>query len=189
MAAATQSLRPLARCSRCLKSQNSFTLPLRSFSTALPLHAAAQAQTSNTAPMAPLVPLDQLDPNTVATVSEEQRLIKHRKEHPIGSRRRRAALSYMKDAIPFEQLPYQCFQEARKLLADDREEKIRDIAKMRTRIANLQTQDAAVSGGEPAKQHRLNSMRRELEKLKILADSNDPMVKKRFEDGMGTSRR
>ena len=28
-------------------------------------------------------------------------------------------------------------------------------------------------------------MRRELERLKVLADINDPMVKKRFEDGDG----
>jgi large subunit ribosomal protein L35 len=131
------------------------------------------------------VPTDQLDPNTVASISEEQRLIRHRKQYPVGSRRRRAILSSLKNAVPFEQLPYQCFQEARKLLAEDRQEKLRDIAKMRTRIANLQEQDATISGGEPAKQHRLNSMRRELERLKILADINDPMVKKRFEDGMG----
>lgn len=58
--------------------------------------------------------------------------------------------------------------------------------KMRNRIAHVEGQDAASAGGEPHKQHRLRSMRRELENLKILADINDPMVKKRFEDGLGT---
>lgn len=91
----------------------------------------------------------------------------------------------MKDAVPFEQLPYQCFQEARNVLSEDREEKIAQISKMRKRIANLEATDAAAAGGEPHKQHRLFSMRNELENLKILADINDPMVKKRFEDGLG----
>jgi large subunit ribosomal protein L35 len=53
----------------------------------------------------------------------------------------------------------------------------------------LVEQDPAVSGGEANKQRRLSSMRRELERLKILADINDPMVKKRFEDGDGTANR
>ena len=181
--AATQSMRPLAICSRCLKSQTTISLPIRSFSAKSSLHqAAATAQASTPAP---LVPTPDLDPNKVSTVSEEQRLIKHRQIYPIGSRRRRAALSSMKDAIPFEQLPYQCFQEARNVLAQDREEKMAQIAKMRKRIANVEAMDAAAAGGEPHKQHRLFSMRRELENLKILADINDPMVKKRFEDGLG----
>jgi large subunit ribosomal protein L35 len=87
--------------------------------------------------------------------------------------------------VPFEQLPYQCFQEARRVLAEDRTEKIRLIETQRARIARLVTQDPAVSGGEANKQRRLDSMRKELERLKIVADINDPMVKKRFEDGDG----
>jgi large subunit ribosomal protein L35 len=89
--------------------------------------------------------------------------------------------------IPFEQLPYQCFQEARKVLAEDRAEKITKIETQRARIARLVEQDPAVSGGEANKQRRLESMEREMARLKILADINDPMVKKRFEDGMGRS--
>ncbi|KAF2502443.1 PEBP-like protein [Lophium mytilinum] len=103
---------------------------------------------------------------------------------PIGSRRRRAAL---KDSlnIPFEQLPYQCFQDARKVLQDDRQEKIKQIEVARLRIANLKAQDEAISGGKQAKENRLRSMHNRLEELKILADINDPVVKKKHEDGEG----
>jgi large subunit ribosomal protein L35 len=105
--------------------------------------------------------------------------------YPIGSRRRRAALR-TSDNIPFEQLPYQCFQEARKVLQADRGEKLEAIAKERARIAHLSAQDASsIKGGEAQKQIRLDSMRRHLEDLKILADINDPLIKKRFEDGEG----
>lgn len=104
---------------------------------------------------------------------------------PIGSRRRRAAIK-TSDNIPFEQLPYQCFQEALKVLKADREEKIKDIQTERLRISNLMAQDpSTISGGERQKQTRLDSMRRHLEYLKIQADINDPLIKKRFEDGEG----
>lgn len=55
----------------------------------------------------------------------------------------------------------------------------------RGRIARLQAQDPAVSGGEIEKDRRLTSMRKYLEELKIFADINDPAIKKRFEDGEG----
>jgi hypothetical protein len=87
--------------------------------------------------------------------------------------------------VPFEQLPYQCFQEARKILLADREEKLKQIEAERARIARLKEADPELSGGELRKQNRLRSMSMTLEKLKILADINDPMVKKRFEDGLG----
>jgi large subunit ribosomal protein L35 len=87
--------------------------------------------------------------------------------------------------VPFEQLPYQCFQEARKILLADREEKLKQIEVERARIARLKEADPELSGGELRKQNRLRSMSMTLEKLKILADINDPMVKKRFEDGLG----
>jgi large subunit ribosomal protein L35 len=103
---------------------------------------------------------------------------------PIGSRRRRAALQTSAN-IPFEQLPYQCFQEARKILLADRGEKLKEIEVERARIERLREQDAAVSGGEKQKQTRLRSMMDRLERLKILADINDPIVKKRYEDGEG----
>ena len=87
--------------------------------------------------------------------------------------------------IPFEQLPYQCFQEARRFLAEDREEKEKQIQAMRVRIAKLSGKDASQRGGEEMKRRQLKSMRVHLEELKILADSNDPIVKKIFEDGHG----
>lgn len=103
---------------------------------------------------------------------------------PVGSRRRRAA---MKDSpnVPFEQLPYQCFQEARKFLLEDRKEKLEQIETERARIARLRATDASQSGGELQKQRRLRSMENHLEQLKIHADINDPIVKKKFEDGIG----
>ena len=87
--------------------------------------------------------------------------------------------------IPFEQLPYQCFQEARKVILADREEKLKDIQTMRERIARAKAVEAMDPGAEHRKKVRLYSMERELETLKIYADFNDPLVKKRFEDGLG----
>ncbi len=98
---------------------------------------------------------------------------------PVGSRRRRAAIQ-SSDNVPFEQMPYQCFQEARKILQEDREAKLTQIAEMRKRIAHWQNVSAADCGGEFAKKGRLVRMQKHLEELKILADINDPLVKKRF---------
>ena len=127
-----------------------------------------------------------LDPNTVSTKREERLLFHHKHQYAIGSRRRRAAMK-TSDNVPFEQMPYQCFQEARKILAADREDKLAQIAEMRKRIAYWQGVPAADIGGEYVKKGRLVRMQKYLEQLKILADSNDPVVKKRFEDGFGTS--
>ena len=91
------------------------------------------------------------------------------------------------EQIPFEQLPYQCFQEARKVLLEDRQEKLKEIEIQTLRISNLQAQDPAVSGGILGKEARLRSMRNHLNELILLADINDPMVKRKFEDGEGAS--
>jgi large subunit ribosomal protein L35 len=123
------------------------------------------------------------DPATVFVPRLERRLTRAGTP-PIGSRRRRVALQGTSN-LPFEQLPYQCFQEARKILLVDREEKLKQIEVERARIARLKDADPELSGGELRKQNRLRSMNKTLEKLKILADINDPMVKKRFEDGIG----
>jgi len=131
----------------------------------------------------PPPPPSGLDPRTITTPRQERRLLRHR-VFPVGSRRRRAALRTSAD-IPFEQLPYQCFQEARKVLAEDRKGKLEQIEQQRSRIERLKAQEPAVSGGEWQKERRVVSMQQYLEKLKILADINDPMVKKRFEDGKG----
>lgn len=104
---------------------------------------------------------------------------------PIGSRRRRAALRTSEN-IPFEQLPYQCFQEARKILQEDRQQKIEAIAKELAKIKRLEETPAdQVPGGERKKNLRLASLRKYVEELKILADVNDPVVKRKFEDGLG----
>ncbi len=104
---------------------------------------------------------------------------------PIGSRRRRAAVR-LTGNIPFEQLPYQCFQEARKILDEDRKRKIYKVVGEAEKIKRLEAADVTTfRGGEAYKEKRLESMRNELERLKILADINDPEVKRRFEDGMG----
>jgi large subunit ribosomal protein L35 len=132
-----------------------------------------------------------LDAQTVEDKKQERRLLRREGVQPVGSRRRRAALgrsSLQKAAeIPFEQLPYQCFQEARKILLEDRKEKIKAIEIQQTRIKNLIEQDPAVSGGAMQKEARLRSMRKYLEELVILADINDPVVKRKFEDGEGTT--
>ena len=87
--------------------------------------------------------------------------------------------------VPFTQLPYQCFQEAREFLRQDREEKLEAIKMQRERISRLQ--DKVVIDGREKWMHenRIKSMQKRLEELKILADINDPLVKKRFEDGQG----
>lgn len=73
------------------------------------------------------------------------------------------------------------------MLLADREEKLKMIATERLRISYLLAQDASnTAEGELRKQTRLDSMRQHLEYLKIQADINDPLIKKRFEDGEGT---
>ena len=122
-------------------------------------------------------------PETVSSPRLERRLVRAGKQ-PIGSRRRRMALQSTSD-IPFEQLPYQCFQEARQIILADREEKLKEIEMMRQRIARVKATEATDPGAESRKQVRLRSMQLDLENLKIYADINDPLIKKRFEDGQG----
>ena len=171
----------LLRCMRSLvisSHTEHASQPIRTFTTSSTSREQAQVESS---------PKESFyrspDPATVFVPRLERRLTRAGTP-PIGSRRRRIAL---KDTgnVPFEQLPYQCFQEARKVLLADREEKLKQIETERARIARLREQDAEVSGGERRKQNRLRSMSITLEKLKILADINDPAVKRRFEDGLG----
>ncbi|KAF7561024.1 hypothetical protein G7046_g3119 [Stylonectria norvegica] len=159
---------------------------LRPFHTgaarAAELQTQEPAQTTTPPPPVAMNPLD-LDPNTVLPEFEDQ-LVRAGKM-PIGSRRRRVAIRTTGD-LPFEHLPYQAFQEARKILAIDREEKLAGIAKEVKKITALEAKDAAeVQGGQAMKDVKLASLRRHVERLKILADVNDPLVKKRYEDGLG----
>lgn len=106
---------------------------------------------------------------------------------PVGSRRRRAALQSSAN-IPFHMLPYQCFQEARSVLQEDRKEKVTEIDGLRRKILRLSAEDVPPEK-EARREERLKSWRKDIERLKVLADINDPLVKKKFEDGIGTSDR
>ncbi|KAF7909675.1 uncharacterized protein EAF01_003393 [Botrytis porri] len=169
-----KAVRPMARCLQNTPSLYLTARSIRTFTSSTTFNAEAAAQEA--APSG-------LDPATVVRPENERKLMRQG-IMPIGSRRRRAALKTSAN-IPFEQLPYQCFQEARKVLQADREEKLEMIAKERLRLKNLEAQDESVSGGEKQKQTRIESIKRYLEYLKIQADINDPLIKKRFEDGEG----
>ncbi|KAK7188109.1 hypothetical protein DPSP01_001649 [Paraphaeosphaeria sporulosa] len=210
MAPVKPSVRQFSACFRCVRGDATFNgAPRRFFSSSTA--AREELQTSSTPPPPPppaSTPGDsakdaaapketpeymkqwgELDPNAVELKRDERRLIRREGIQPIGSRRRRAIIARDSAAkaeqIPFEQLPYQCFQEARKVLLADREEKLKDIKTQIMRIENLKAQDPAVSGGEAKKATRLRSMQNHLNDLIVLADINDPMVKKKFEDGEG----
>ncbi|TVY53337.1 54S ribosomal protein L35, mitochondrial [Lachnellula cervina] len=176
MSACQKAARPLARCLQNTKSFPQATRAVRTFTSSSRQNEEVVVESTK----APKV----WDPETVTSRKGEKALMRSG-VMPIGSRRRRAAIQ-SSDNIPFEQLPYQCFQEALQVLREDRTEKLEQIKIERLRISNLVAQDASdIKGGEVQKEKRLDSMRRYLEKLKIEADINDPLIKKRFEDGEG----
>ncbi|KAF1962342.1 PEBP-like protein [Byssothecium circinans] len=209
MASVKPSVRQFNACLRCVRQTSSLNgTPRRFLSSSAAAREELQTQSTTPPPPPPPAaePVDnaketksakevpefmqkwgELDPNTVEWKRDERRLVRREGTQPVGSRRRRAVLhrSAMNKAeeVPFDQLPYQCFQEARKFLLEDRQEKLKEIETQSLRIRNVQDQDAAVSGGSAAKETRLRSMRNHLQELIILADINDPMVKKKFEDG------
>lgn len=162
--------------------------PTTSSSTA-PAASAADAQAvqdlANAPPKAPNPMREQwMDPNTTTLVWAERKLLKQGTE-PIGSRRRRAAVRQSPN-IPFEQLPYHAFQEARKVLGGDRAQKLEAISETSEEIRKLEARPADVyRAGEHHKQKKLDSLRRHLEYLKIQADINDPAVRRKWEDGHG----
>jgi large subunit ribosomal protein L35 len=171
-------LHTMASTSRALRG-----LSVRSFSTSAPACEEVAATTAAAAATTQAPPLSSLGQDNVFTPRAERKLLRTRGLTPIGSRRRRAAI-LSGSRIPFEQLPYQCFQEARKVLIQHREEKVQDIEAERQKIARLKAQSVDPQN-EQRHQHRVNSMQRYLDELKIHADINDPMVKRRFEDGKG----
>lgn len=181
-----KSARPLARCLQCTKNDR-ISLPIRSFTTS----RAALLETSTTEPAAaqePPPPAGKpaaLNPELVSKPSQERRLVNETGQQPVASRRRRHMLKQTQN-IPFEQLPFQCFQEARKVLQEDRKEKLEEIRVQRERIARLEAEQVAPQN-EGRKNNRLRDMRHRLEHTKILADINDPIVKKTFEDKQGMS--
>lgn len=124
---------------------------------------------------------------TVRREDLEQRIETRPATDPTHARlrRREAAIASTTD-IPFTQLPYQCFQEALTFLREDRAEKVAQIEEQRRRIARLEENVQQASNENKHKIIRsLNSSRQHLEHLKVQADINDPLVKKRFEDGLG----
>jgi large subunit ribosomal protein L35 len=129
-----------------------------------------------------------LDPEMVENKKQERRLLRREGVQPVGSRRRRAALRLSTirntEEIPFEQLPYQCFQEARKFLQEDRMEKLKEIKHQQQRIQAVAASDAS----EQSKRDRIAHLKRHVEELVIQADINDPTVKRKFEDGQGMSK-
>ncbi len=153
--------------------------------------SVAQASSNTNASQVPeyMQKWGNLDPQMVENKKQERRLVRRDHVQPIGSRRRRAALrrSTLQQAVevPFDQMPYQCFQEARKVLQEDRREKLREIETQQLRIRNLTEQDPSISGSAFSKEARLRSMRHHLNDLIIQADINDPLVKRKFEDGQG----
>ncbi|KAL8860035.1 MAG: hypothetical protein Q9178_003584 [Gyalolechia marmorata] len=188
MASQFQLAVPVRRCLRCSMGRaSSYALGIRAFWASANVRTEASIENISSNPNIP-PPGRLLDPNTVATPRLERRLLRETRQQPIGSRRRRAALQSSSN-IPFEQLPYQCFQEARSLLQADRVNKLNQIEEERRRIAKIQATPAEHFGGEYVKKGRLVRMQKYLEELKILADINDPVIKKRFEDGEGDMNR
>lgn len=173
-----QLLQSLRRLSRGPTAHSSHGM-LRPFTLSTPKCDQLEANASSK-PSVPQSP----DPQPDSSPRLESGPVKSSKQADIGSRRRRAALQYT-SGIPFEQLPYQCFQEARKILIADREEKLKQIEKERARIIRLRDSDPALCGGEALKKQRLKDMIDKFERLKIMADINDPLVKRKFEDGLG----
>lgn len=184
MAPTVHLIRSPLRCFLHVPRQSlGILLASRWLTTTTSLQDEAGLENITNPPPPPPPPRPPLNPLLVSTRREERQLIRTG-VRPIGSRRRRAA-SQPADSIPFEQLPYQCFQEARKILAADREEKLRQIEAERQRIAIWKARDPAKWGGENSMKGRLVRMQKYLHHLKILADINDPTIKMRFEDGKG----
>ena len=102
---------------------------------------------------------------------------------PIGSRRRRAALQNSQISRLNSYRTNVSRKPGRFCLLTGR----RSWKELRgkERIAKLRKAPAEEAGGERPKQSRLKTFENDLERLKILADVNDPLVKKGFEDGQG----
>lgn len=174
--------KPLLRYLR-QTSANKFSIltitPKRSFQTT----AISQDEATTPVENKPQPFYKNPDPALVSSPRLERKLMKSG-VLPIGSRRRRAALQGSEN-IPFELLPYQCFQEARKVLQADRENKLKDIAKEQARLDRLRSLSDEEAGGANAKRSKIGAMEKHLENLKIWADINDPVIKRKFEDGQG----
>ncbi|KAL4930869.1 mitochondrial 54S ribosomal protein mL38 [Aspergillus undulatus] len=178
MAHYERASRPLIQCLQksSMRGLPRIQLQTRTFQTTTAVQEEAQAETSKQAFY------KSPDPSLVSSPRLEKRLMRQG-ILPVGSRRRRVALQGA-PSVPFEQLPYQCFQEARKVLLADREEKLKEIATTSEKIAKIQ----ALPEEERTKHStysKLRALEVHLERLQVLADINDPLVKRKFEDGQG----
>jgi large subunit ribosomal protein L35 len=170
--------RPLKRCAQCTRHDRILYRAVRTLTTTTEPPSSSETPPPPPSENATAKPTRRYNPNLVYTTRSERKLIETQNEYPIGSRRRRAALATSTN-IPFSELPYQCFQEARKILQSDRAEKVREIQTLRERVAKLEVE------GTLTEQLKVKDMKDRIEKLKVWADINDPLVKKRFEDGLG----
>ncbi|KAL4957696.1 phosphatidylethanolamine-binding protein [Aspergillus filifer] len=178
MANCERASRPLVQCIQksSIRGLPSVQLQTRAFQTTTAVQEQAQAEPAKQAFY------KSPDPALVSSKRLEKRLMRQG-ILPIGSRRRRAALQGS-DNVPFEQLPYQCFQEAQKVLRANREEKLKEIASTAEKIARIE----ALPEAERTKHStyaKLRALQHHVTKLQVLADINDPLVKKKFEDGKG----
>lgn len=188
MAALTPSLRQFGPGLRCVRHTRllSSTAAARDEALSTPTPTPTSAPTPDpTSPPAYMQAWGTLDPQMVENKKLERRLLRRDHVQPVGSRRRRAALrrGVIQNAVelPFEQLPYQCFQEARKFLQEDRMEKLKEIKHQQQRIQAVAASDAS----EQSKRDRIARMKMHTNDLIIQADINDPTVKRKFEDGQG----
>ncbi|KAH6625234.1 phosphatidylethanolamine-binding protein [Boeremia exigua] len=205
MASLTPSMRHFSTCLRCVRhvpAANGAQQRLLSSSPAV--REDAQTQPAASSPAAPPPPPSapdaaaparevpeymqkwgKLDPETVENKKQERRLFRRDGVQPVGSRRRRAALRLSAirktEEVPFEQLPYQCFQEARAVLQEDRLEKLKEIKTQQQRMQAV----AASKASEQSKRDSIARMQSHMNDLIIAADINDPIVKRKFEDGQG----
>ena len=179
-----KSARPLARCMQCTKHDR-ISLPIRTFTTSRPALLETTTTSEPASADAPPPSTPTLNPELVSKPAQERRLIEETGQQPFASRRRRHMLKQTQN-IPFEQLPFQCFQEARKILQEDRTQKLQEIQTQRERIQKL-SEKSVPPEQEGHREQRLRSMRERLEYSKILADINDPMVKTTVEYKQGMS--
>lgn len=175
MSTIMNTYRSITACPNCYRAPRQVYLQTRKATT-------SAVETSSQSPSSP--PFS-LEPHTVDSARLERKLLREKSLTPIGSRRKRALLR-QGEGVPFHQQPYQCFQEARQYLVADRARKIDAINVQRERLAKMRSK-ALASTEDQTLQRSIKSMESNLENLKILADINDPMVKKRFEDGKGQS--
>ncbi|KAF8477133.1 phosphatidylethanolamine-binding protein [Kalaharituber pfeilii] len=78
-----------------------------------------------------------------------------------------------------ESMPFQAYQLALQVIREDRQEKLKQIELTRQRLAT-----ARKAPGATEKSRTVLSLKRHLEKLRILADINNPRVKYNFDNGI-----